>query len=366
MMMGMPRRTTVSILNGTIIFGTGGDPSTGGAGTLIKTGPDQVGYQYKADTGNGQSNAAQNSFAKLKVIQGTFRLRNTSTVLDERLFGAVPLAPLADAITLDGAAYTVGTVNCPGAGIGTNQTIALHANRGITFGPNGGYFDNGAGAGLTIPGPISGSGPMAIGSPTTTSAANVTFTLSNANNVNTFSGDVIGYRATLKLSSSLKVNGLKDGSSTQQPTNNSTITIDTGNTLTVGVNGGGGTWSTAIAGAGGFTKMGGGTETLTATNTYTGPTAVQGGTLSISNAYLADANDVLLTTGATFNLNFAGSDTIRSLLFDNAGQATGTWGCAWLGGGSHELVVLRNWFVERYDRCWARRSSWRLQRQWRG
>ncbi len=167
---------------------------------------------------------------------------------------------------------------------------------------------------------------MAIGSPTTTSAANVTFTLSNANNVNTFSGDVIGYRATLKLSSSLKVNGLKDGSSTQQPTNNSTITIDTGNTLTVGVNGGGGTWSTAIAGAGGFTKMGGGTETLTATNTYTGPTAVQGGTLSISNAYLADANDVLLTTGATFNLNFAGTDTIRSLLFDNAGQATGTWG----------------------------------------
>ncbi len=37
----------VSILNGTIIFGTGGDPSTGGAGTLIKTGPDQVGYHIK-------------------------------------------------------------------------------------------------------------------------------------------------------------------------------------------------------------------------------------------------------------------------------------------------------------------------------
>jgi len=330
----------VSIINGGIIFGTGGSPATGGAGTLIKTGPDQIGYAYRADTGNGQSNAAQNSFAKLKVVQGTFRLRNTSTLLDERLFGAVPTAPLADAITLDGAPYTVGTVNCPGAcaGIGTNQTIALHANRGITFGPNGGYFDNGAGAGLTIPGPISGSGPMAIGSPTTTSAANVTFALSNANNVNTFSGDLIGYRATLKLSSSLKVNGLKDGSSTQQPTNNSTITIDAGNTLTSGVSGGGGTWSTVISGAGGYTKMGAGTETLTGVNTYTGNTAIQGGTLSISNAYLADAADVLLSSGSLFNLNFAATDTIRSLLIDGVAQAIGTWGGT--GSGAAHVTPL--------------------------
>jgi autotransporter-associated beta strand protein len=331
----------VSILNGGIIFGTGGDPSTGGAGTLIKTGPDQIGYAYRADTGNGQSNAAQNSFAKLKVIQGTFRLRNGAAVIDERLFGAVPTAPLADAITLDGAPYTVGTVNCPGAcaGIGTNQTVTLHANRGITFGPNGGYFDNGAGAGLTIPGPISGSGPMAIGSPTTTSAANVTFALSNTNNVNTFSGDLIGYRATLKLSSSLKVNGLKDGSSTQQPTNQSAITIDSGNTLTVGVSGGGGTWSTAIAGAGGFTKMGGGTETLTATNTYTGDTKVQGGTLSISNAYLADAADAYLSTGSLFNLNFAATDTIHSLFIDNVLQAAGIWGSP-TSGAAHTSALI--------------------------
>jgi autotransporter-associated beta strand protein len=330
----------VSILNGDIIFGTGGDPSTGGAGTLIKTGPDQIGFAYRADTGNGQSNAAQNSFAKLKVIQGTFRLRNGAGVIDERLFGAVPTAPLADAITLDGAPYTVGTVNCPGAcaGIGTNQTVALHANRGITFGPNGGYFDNGAGAGLTIPGPISGSGPMAIGSPTTTSAANVTFALSNTNNVNTFSGDLIGYRATLKLSSSLKVNGLKDGSSTQQPTNQSAISIDSGNTLTVGVSGGGGTWSTVISGAGGFTKMGAGTETLTAINTYGSDTKVQGGTLSISNAYLADAADVYLTTGSIFNLNFAATDTIRSLFVDNAQQAAGTWGGT--GSGAANISPL--------------------------
>jgi autotransporter-associated beta strand protein len=330
----------VSILNGDIIFGTGGDPSTGGAGTLIKTGPDQIGFAYRADTGNGQSNAAQNSFAKLKVIQGTFRLRNGAGVIDERLFGAVPTAPLADAITLDGAPYTVGTVNCPGAcaGIGTNQTVALHANRGITFGPNGGYFDNGAGAGLTIPGSISGSGPMAIGSPTTTSAANVTFALSNTNNVNTFSGDLIGYRATLKLSSSLKVNGLKDGSSTQQPTNQSAITIDSGNTLTVGVSGGGGTWSTIISGAGGFTKMGAGTETLTAINTYGSDTKVQGGTLSVSNAYLADAADVYLTTGSIFNLNFAATDTIRSLFVDNTQQAAGTWGGT--GSGAANISPL--------------------------
>src|SRR2546423_1327712 len=80
---------------------------------------DQVGFSVK-DTGGGVFNFTLNSFAKLRVEQGGFRLRNTSAVLDERMFGAVPLATLADAITLDGG------------GVGTNQTITLHANRGIT------------------------------------------------------------------------------------------------------------------------------------------------------------------------------------------------------------------------------------------
>jgi len=55
---------------------------------------------------------------------------------------------------------------------------------------------------------------------------------------------------------------------------------------------------------------------------------VQAGTLSITNPTLslADAADVLLTTGAVFDLNFGGTDTVRSLFFNGISQVVGTWG----------------------------------------
>ncbi len=305
----------VNIISSNYITGAGGTPTNGGAGTLVKSGPDQVGFQVK-DTGGGVMNFELNSFAKLRVEEGGFRLRGTGGVIDDRMFGAVPLATLADAITLDGG------------GIGSNTTVTLDAKRGITIGPNGGYFDNGATAGMNIPGPLSGSGALTIGDPTSTSALNVTFTLSNANNVNTFSGDLIGLRATLQLNSSLKVNALQDGSTATQPTNQSFLNIGTGNTLTAGVAGGSGTWSRPITGAGGFTKAGAGTETLSGLNTYSGDTKVEGGTLSITNAYLADAADVYLTSGSIFDLAFGTTDTIRSLYIDNVLQDAGTWGAS--------------------------------------
>ncbi len=323
----------VSILSSNVITGVGGTPTNGGTGTLIKSGPDQIGMGVK-DTGGGVYNFTLNSFAKLRVEQGGFRLRNltvgTTVTIDERLFGAEPLSPLADAITLDGG------------GIGTNATITLHANRGITISNSagnalgvlagnaalgGGYFDNGAGASMVIPGSLSGSGNLYIGDPTSTSAGAPAFTLQNSNNVNTFTGGIIGSRGTLTLSSSLKAKGLADITGfSQNPTNNATISVATGQTLTSDTAGGTYTWSSPITGAGSFVKSGTGTQNLTGTPAYTGDTKVQGGTLSISSAYLADAADVYLSTGSIFNLNFAGTDTIRSLFFDSVGQAIGTWG----------------------------------------
>ena len=80
------------------------------------------------------------------------------------------------------------------------------------------------------------------------------------------------------------------------------------------------------AGSVGITKTDPGKWVLTGSNTYTGNTVVEEGTLSISNDFLADTGDVWLTSGATFNLNFSDIDVIDSLFIDDMSQAIGTWG----------------------------------------
>lgn len=101
----------------------------------------------------------------------------------------------------------------------------------------------------------------------------------------------------------------------------------------------GSTISTDISGVGSLTKEGSGTLTLSgASISYGGDTSVALGTLSISSAYLADAADVYMTTGALFNLNFAGTDTIDQFYIDNVSQAGGTWGA--IGSGATNETAL--------------------------
>jgi autotransporter-associated beta strand protein len=71
---------------------------------------------------------------------------------------------------------------------------------------------------------------------------------------------------------------------------------------------------------------GDGTLELTAVNRYTGNTSVETGTLILAQAFLADTADVKLASGATLQLDFAGTDTIDELLIDGLPQAAGTWG----------------------------------------
>jgi autotransporter-associated beta strand protein len=82
---------------------------------------------------------------------------------------------------------------------------------------------------------------------------------------------------------------------------------------------------------GGLTKGGAGTLALTNANSYTGNTAVQAGTLSLGFASLPNAADVLISSGAALNLNFAGTDMIRALFLNGASQPAGTWGAVGSG-----------------------------------
>lgn len=313
----------VSIYQGII---RGGDPLTGGAGTLIKRGPDQIGIGGR-DIGGGVQNWTQFGFAKLRVEEGAYRLRNNAGVIDERAFGAVPVSTLADAITLDGG------------GIGSNQTVTLDAKRGITVTANGGYLDHGAGASMVIPGPLTGAGTLSIGSPTSTAVGAPGFTLSNTGNVNTFTGGLVGVRGLLTLGASLKVAGLADSVGATSGPNAATISIASGQVLSVGTGNGNDVWSTAIGGAGGFTKLGTGSQTLGAVNTYSGDTHIDAGTLSIANAYLNNGADVYLKTGGIFNLTFSGTDTIDSLFIDGVSQAVGEWGGVG-SGAAHESALI--------------------------
>lgn len=134
-----------------------------------------------------------------------------------------------------------------------------------------------------------------------------------------------------------------------------------------------------------ITKIGTGTLTLTGTNSYTGDTRVEGGTLSVAEPTLADTADVYLTTGATLELDFAPSggsagdfdnsafvdgadfilwqqntgvgsltdweadygtgggtptvDTIDQLFIDGVAQATGTWGAIGSGAANETALI---------------------------
>jgi len=67
------------------------------------------------------------------------------------------------------------------------------------------------------------------------------------------------------------------------------------------INAGANTINSVIQGAGGLRKLGDGTLTLAAANTYTGPTRVSGGELVLASSAADLGGDVVVDTGATLN-----------------------------------------------------------------
>lgn len=97
--------------------------------------------------------------------------------------------------------------------------------------------------------------------------------------------------------------------------------INSGATLTL---------SGPLSGFQALTKEGGGTLSLTGTNTRSGVTTVSAGTLAINSAQLN--GNVHLTTGGVLQLNFAGTDSVGELWLDGVQKWRGTWGG--LGSGA--------------------------------
>jgi autotransporter-associated beta strand protein len=78
---------------------------------------------------------------------------------------------------------------------------------------------------------------------------------------------------------------------------------------------------------GGLTKNGAGTLTLSSTNTYSGPTTLNEGTLSLSQPNTSnDASIVTMASDATLNLTFTGTDTVKRLYIDGQQRGPGVFG----------------------------------------
>lgn len=93
-----------------------------------------------------------------------------------------------------------------------------------------------------------------------------------------------------------------------------------------------GMYAGSISGEGALIKDSRGLLALTQSNTYTGDTLVEAGTLRIQQAYLHDFADVHVNIDAVLSLDFVGVDTINALFLDGVSQPVGTFGS--IGSGA--------------------------------
>jgi autotransporter-associated beta strand protein len=100
-------------------------------------------------------------------------------------------------------------------------------------------------------------------------------------------------------------------------------------------------WITGSGGhTGGITKTGPGMLTLTnPSSDYTGHTVVNAGTLRLNQPRLADIADVRIASGSLLDLNFSGTDSIRSLYINGVKQAGGTWGATGSGAQNKSALI---------------------------
>lgn len=307
-----------------------------------------------------------NQFTTLDIQEGLLRLDSTGGT-EASLGNANGLVKIAGG--------AVGN-NFQGAALGTSATIVSPASRsfeltGVGSTPDSMFVLN---SGITIDGPVSGAGGLmvnglvrqdtfaVIGSQGQVLALNGTNTYQgnttiNFGTIDANNGSAIPDTSRVQFSDAATF-GTAAGTGTLTVTTArfrifgsetigslaGTRTVDavtiSGPTvsLTTGADNTSTSYAGTIVGTGNLVKTGDGTFTMTGTNTYSGNTTVLDGTLSTATASLADLADVFLTTGATFNLNFAGTDTIDSLFIDGVGQAIGTWGG--VGSGAANISPL--------------------------
>jgi len=223
------------------------------------------------------------------------------------------------------------------------QTTATFTNQHAVVLDGGGFIDVEAGT-LTQSAGISGTGPLGIDGPgtllLTVPATHAGNTIIAANATLQFGSGELPDNFNVTVAGLWDLNGVSD---TIDGLDGEGLVLLGGGTLTVGFADGDGNFCGSIQEAGSFVKTGSGTQILDGSNTYTGSTTIDEGTLEItSDGSLGAASATLVfnegtlrtastfTTGRTTTINTIGE-------FDTVGGATLTFSSPIDGGANADL-----------------------------
>jgi autotransporter-associated beta strand protein len=204
-----------------------------------------------------------------------------------------------------------GLITLNGGGLqwaaGTSTDIS---SRLAAFGAGGATFDTN-GNNVTLASTLSGVGGV-------TKIGSGTLTLSGANTYSggtTVSGGLVNFNAVSNFGSgliTLNGGGLQWAAGTSTDISSRLAAFGAGG-ATFDTNGNNVTLSSALSGAGGLTKSGGGTLTMAGIDTYSGPTTVGAGTLVVNGSIANSA--VTVNAGATL----AGTGTVGATTINSGG-----------------------------------------------
>ncbi len=330
--------------------------TTGGA--LELTNNITVGAEALSLIGTGISSggavrniSGTNTYGGLITLAGAARINSDAGLLRLDVATGNAIAGTADNLTFggagnievnDGITNTTATLTKDGAG--TLTLAASNTYSGLTTISNGWIrvttSTNALGQGtLTIGGgnlEIANDTPLALNRNTTLTASGTIRsdrTSAGAGVTHTLGTLSIGAQTlTLDTDATTVTSGtagltfgavtLSAAGATFNPAANTLLTLGaiSGNTFGFTVGGAGNTNITGIIGTttGGLTKTGNGTLTLSATNTYSGTTTIQSGTISVGTV-LAGAVSQPLGTNARLNLGLAGTSSGRLLYTGGSG-----------------------------------------------
>ncbi len=290
---------------------------TGTTGVLTGSG-------YTVQNGSISAILAGTGAALTKSGSGTVTLSGTNTYTGATTLqdGVVNFASLSNlgagsSIVFDGG----------GLQYAAGNTVDI-STRTLTFNAGGGTIDTGSNS-ITLANAIGNSGSGGL-----TKAGTGTLTLTAANTYSgatTLQGGVVNFASLSNLGTGGSI--VFNGGGLQYAAGN---TVDI-STRALTFNAGGGTIDTSSnnitlanaignSGAGGLTKAGTGTLTLTAGNSYTGSTVVGAGVMNIQNGSALGTGSAGVTVSNAATLQLQGGITVTGKSLSIAGEGVGSAG----------------------------------------